>query len=75
MIPGRARGFQKISPLRPSVCLSVAGESAAMVYRDLKQLSRLFKDQLAYPLIASARQGESVLCLPYISTKSPWKYS
>ncbi|KAG7454435.1 hypothetical protein MATL_G00259730 [Megalops atlanticus] len=34
-----------------------AGENAALVYRDVKKLSRVFKDQLAYPLIASARQA------------------
>ncbi|XP_023673553.2 F-box only protein 7 isoform X1 [Paramormyrops kingsleyae] len=45
--------------LKPSTYVTDAwaGESAAMAYRDLKQLSRLFKDQLAYPLIASARQA------------------
>ncbi|KAJ8373547.1 hypothetical protein SKAU_G00041270 [Synaphobranchus kaupii] len=33
------------------------GEDAAVAYKDLKKLSRIFKDQLAYPLIASARQA------------------
>ncbi|KAG5830708.1 hypothetical protein ANANG_G00313490 [Anguilla anguilla] len=33
------------------------GENVAVVYKDLKKLSRTFKDQLAYPLIASARQA------------------
>ncbi|MBN3307973.1 FBX7 protein, partial [Amia calva] len=33
------------------------GESPADVYKDLKKLSRIFKDQLVYPLIASARQA------------------
>ncbi|XP_031165225.1 F-box only protein 7 [Sander lucioperca] len=33
------------------------GESAAAAYRDLKKLSRIFKDQLAYPLIAAAREA------------------
>ncbi|KAL1774962.1 F-box only protein 7 isoform X1 [Sigmodon hispidus] len=37
------------------------GESAATVYKDLKKLSRLFKDQLVYPLLAFTRQ---VLNLP-----------
>lgn len=37
------------------------GESAAKVYKDLKKLSRLFKDQLVYPLLAFTRQ---VLNLP-----------
>ncbi|XP_061571211.1 F-box only protein 7 [Cololabis saira] len=34
--------------------------SAAAVYRDLKKLSRVFKDQLAYPLIAAAREAMSL---------------
>lgn len=29
-----------------------------MAFRDLRKLSRLFKDQLAYPLIAAAREGK-----------------
>lgn len=33
------------------------GESAAAAFRGLKKLSRVFKDQLAYPLIASAREA------------------
>ncbi|XP_018603619.1 F-box only protein 7 isoform X2 [Scleropages formosus] len=45
--------------LRPSAYVTErwAGESAAVVYRDLKKLSRIFKDQLVYPLIATARQA------------------
>ncbi|XP_067246898.1 F-box only protein 7 [Chanodichthys erythropterus] len=34
-----------------------AGGSAGVVYRDLSKLSRLFKDQLVYPLMAAARQA------------------
>ncbi|XP_040928419.1 F-box only protein 7 isoform X2 [Betta splendens] len=34
-----------------------AGESAAAAFKDLRKLSRIFKDQLAYPLIASAREA------------------
>lgn len=30
-----------------------------MAYRDLQKLTRVFKDQLAYPLIATAREGTS----------------
>lgn len=48
-----------------------AGESAAAAFRDLKKLSRVFKDQLAYPLIAAAREGtvthrptRQLLCCP-----------
>lgn len=33
------------------------GENASAAYKDLKKLSRIFKDQLVYPLMASARQG------------------
>lgn len=33
-------------------------EKAASVYKDLQKLSRLFKDQLVYSLLAAARQGE-----------------
>uniref|UniRef100_A0A3Q3IYT7 F-box domain-containing protein n=1 Tax=Monopterus albus TaxID=43700 RepID=A0A3Q3IYT7_MONAL len=33
------------------------GESAAAAFRDLSKLSRVFKDQLAYPLIAAAREA------------------
>ncbi|XP_034530023.1 F-box only protein 7 [Notolabrus celidotus] len=36
------------------------GESAAAAFKDLKKLSRIFKDQLAYPLIASARAAMSL---------------
>ncbi|XP_030296456.1 F-box only protein 7 isoform X2 [Sparus aurata] len=31
------------------------GDGAAAAFKDLKKLSRIFKDQLAYPLIAAAR--------------------
>lgn len=41
------------------VCSS--GESAAAAFRDLRKLSRVFKDQLAYPLIAAAREGRTPL--------------
>lgn len=33
------------------------GEKAARVYKDLEKLSCMFKDQLVYPLLASARQA------------------
>ncbi|XP_060927264.1 F-box only protein 7 [Limanda limanda] len=33
------------------------GESAAAAFKHLSKLSRLFKDQLAYPLIAAAREA------------------
>ncbi|KAK3525775.1 hypothetical protein QTP70_007534 [Hemibagrus guttatus] len=34
-----------------------AGGNAGVVYRNLQKLSRVFKDQLAYPLIATAREA------------------
>ncbi|KAM6961533.1 LOW QUALITY PROTEIN: F-box only protein 7 [Tautogolabrus adspersus] len=36
------------------------GDSAAAAFKDLKKLSRIFKDQLAYPLIAAARAAMSL---------------
>ncbi|XP_029350623.1 F-box only protein 7 [Echeneis naucrates] len=33
------------------------GESAAAAFKDLRKLSRVFKDQMAYPLIAAAREA------------------
>ncbi|XP_051811243.1 F-box only protein 7 isoform X1 [Acanthochromis polyacanthus] len=38
-----------------------AGGSAAAAFRDLRKLSRVFKDQLVYPLIAAARDGKTCL--------------
>lgn len=38
--------------------LCCSGESAAAAFRDLNKLSRVFKDQVAYPLIAAAREGK-----------------
>ncbi|ELV09963.1 F-box only protein 7 [Tupaia chinensis] len=35
----------------------VNGENAAKIYKDLQKLSRLFKDQLVYPLLAFTRQA------------------
>uniref|UniRef100_A0A3B5MDD8 F-box domain-containing protein n=1 Tax=Xiphophorus couchianus TaxID=32473 RepID=A0A3B5MDD8_9TELE len=34
-----------------------SGENAAAAFKNLKKLSRIFKDQLAYPLIAAAREA------------------
>ncbi|XP_062058934.1 F-box only protein 7 isoform X1 [Lepus europaeus] len=39
------------------VCMGEPGENAAKIYRDLQKLSRLFKDQLVYPLLAFTRQA------------------
>lgn len=38
--------------------LNILGENVANIYKDLQKLSRLFKDQLVYPLLAFTRQGE-----------------
>lgn len=45
--------------LNPSVYVTNEwpGDHAAAAFKDLKKLSRIFKDQLAYPLIAAARQA------------------
>ena len=51
------------NPVTPSTCVfnphaSTSAEAgAAAVYKALAKLSRTFKDQLAYPLIAAARAG------------------
>ncbi|XP_038839131.1 F-box only protein 7 isoform X3 [Salvelinus namaycush] len=44
--------------LKPSTYVTDqwTGDSAAAVYTELRKLSRVFKDQLVYPLIASARE-------------------
>nr|ADB19861.1 F-box protein 7 [Sus scrofa]AEK33398.1 F-box protein 7 [Sus scrofa] len=36
---------------------NVLGENVAKIYKDLQKLSRLFKDQLVYPLLAFTRQA------------------
>lgn len=36
------------------------GGIAGATYKELPKLSRVFKDQLAYPLIATAREGISL---------------
>uniref|UniRef100_W5NIE9 F-box protein 7 n=1 Tax=Lepisosteus oculatus TaxID=7918 RepID=W5NIE9_LEPOC len=43
--------------LKDKMCCISLGESAAGAYKDLKKLSRIFKDQVVYPWIASARQA------------------
>ncbi|XP_013374613.1 PREDICTED: F-box only protein 7 [Chinchilla lanigera] len=39
------------------ICTERPGENAAEVYKGLQKLSRLFKDQLVYPLLAFTRQA------------------
>ncbi|KAL4660292.1 F-box only protein 7 isoform X1 [Arapaima gigas] len=46
--------------LKPSAYVTdkwAAGQCASIIYKNLKKLSRIFKDHLIYPLIASARQA------------------
>uniref|UniRef100_A0A8C6UXM8 F-box protein 7 n=1 Tax=Neogobius melanostomus TaxID=47308 RepID=A0A8C6UXM8_9GOBI len=45
--------------LNPSIYVTNEwpGDHAAAAFKDLKRLSRIFKDQLAYPLIAAAREA------------------
>ncbi|XP_058529844.1 F-box only protein 7 isoform X1 [Ochotona princeps] len=52
------RSVKKLQ-LRPEsfICIEDPGDSAAKIYRDLQKLSRLFKDQLVYPLLAFTRQA------------------
>uniref|UniRef100_A0AAZ3SQB3 F-box domain-containing protein n=1 Tax=Oncorhynchus tshawytscha TaxID=74940 RepID=A0AAZ3SQB3_ONCTS len=49
VINGQSHCFSKLCPKW--------GDSAAAVYTELRKLSRVFKDQLVYPLIASAREA------------------
>nr|XP_060512488.1 F-box only protein 7 isoform X1 [Panthera onca] len=39
------------------ICKTEPGENVAKIYKDLQKLSRLFKDQLVYPLLAFTRQA------------------
>ncbi|MGH0115978.1 UNVERIFIED_CONTAM: hypothetical protein FKN15_060442 [Acipenser sinensis] len=57
-INSEVRNVSKVQ-LSPSsyVSDSSQGESAADIYKDLQKLSRVFKDQLVYPLLALARQA------------------
>ncbi|XP_058263538.1 F-box only protein 7-like [Hemibagrus wyckioides] len=51
--------FSRKLALKPDAYVTKewAGGNAGVAYRDLKKLSRVFKDQLAYPLIATAREA------------------
>lgn len=42
-----------------NVCSSSPGDSAAAAFKELNKLSRVFKDQVAYPLITAARHGNA----------------
>ncbi|XP_060742904.1 F-box only protein 7-like isoform X1 [Tachysurus vachellii] len=51
--------FSQTLALKPDeyVTKEWAGGNAGLVYRDMQKLSRVFKDQLVYPLIARAREA------------------
>ncbi|GAA6101399.1 F-box only protein 7-like isoform X1 [Tachysurus ichikawai] len=51
--------ISQILALKPEdyVTKEWAGGNAGLVYRDMQKLSRVFKDHLVYPLIASAREA------------------
>lgn len=42
------------------ICKEKLGENVSKIYKDLQKLSRLFKDQLVYPLLAFTRQALSL---------------
>lgn len=48
-----------LGAIENSCCVTIisTGESAAAVFKDLGKLSRIYRDQLVYPLIAAAREG------------------
>ncbi|GAA6101401.1 F-box only protein 7-like [Tachysurus ichikawai] len=54
-----AEVFSQILALNPDdyVTKEWAGGNAGLVYRDMQKLSRVFKDQLVYPLIARVREA------------------
>ncbi|XP_019466985.1 F-box only protein 7, partial [Meleagris gallopavo] len=52
------KGVKRIQLLPASFVCFQEPEKVAGVYKDLQKLSRLFKDQLVYSLLAAARQGE-----------------
>ncbi|KAM4882851.1 F-box only protein 7 isoform 2-T2 [Thomomys bottae] len=57
-ISGEIKSVKRLQLLPESfVCTEEPGENAAQVYKDLQKLSRLFKDQLVYPLLAFTRQA------------------
>ncbi|XP_048212347.1 F-box only protein 7 isoform X2 [Perognathus longimembris pacificus] len=57
-ISGEIKSVKRLQLLPKSfICTEEPGENAAQVYKDLQKLSRLFKDQLVYPLLAFTRQA------------------
>ncbi|XP_054974171.1 F-box only protein 7 isoform X1 [Sorex araneus] len=60
-ISSEIRSVKKLQLLPESfICKEELGENAAKIYKDLQKLSRLFKDQLVYPLLAFTRQALSL---------------
>uniref|UniRef100_A0A8V0YS75 F-box protein 7 n=1 Tax=Gallus gallus TaxID=9031 RepID=A0A8V0YS75_CHICK len=55
------KGVKRIQLLPASFVCFQEPEKVAGVYKDLQKLSRLFKDQLVYSLLAAARQGSPAL--------------
>ncbi|XP_054430544.1 F-box only protein 7 isoform X2 [Pteronotus mesoamericanus] len=57
-INGEIRSVKRLQLLPESfICKEELGENVAKIYKDLQKLSRLFKDQLVYPLLAFTRQA------------------
>ncbi|XP_053777993.1 F-box only protein 7 [Desmodus rotundus] len=57
-IHGEIRSVKRLQLLPESfICKEEPGENVAKIYKDLQKLSRLFKDQLVYPLLAFTRQA------------------
>ncbi|XP_055430730.1 F-box only protein 7 isoform X2 [Bubalus kerabau] len=57
-INSEVRSVKRLQLLPESfICKEESGENVAMIYKDLQKLSRLFKDQLVYPLLAFTRQA------------------
>lgn len=57
-INSEIRSVKRLQLLPASfICKEELGENVAKIYKDLQKLSRLFKDQLVYPLLAFTRQA------------------
>ncbi|TKC50756.1 hypothetical protein EI555_017885 [Monodon monoceros] len=57
-INNEIRSVKRLQLLPASfICKEESGENVAKTYKDLQKLSRLFKDQLVYPLLAFTRQA------------------
>ncbi|XP_025254505.1 F-box only protein 7 isoform X1 [Theropithecus gelada] len=60
-INNEIRSVKRLQLLPESfICKEKLGEHVAKIYKDLQKLSRLFKDQLVYPLLAFTRQALSL---------------